>query len=552
MKKLNHFRRNLAILTTLILSCAAHADITPVADSVVMSGDGYQLKTISYVDEKGKSRTVEQYYINNVSGAMNAYLSAGLPYDEVLAIQQEVDDWGGAWGSSGSTASARMASTDTSQFTWVIDRRGANITNDIEAQQYINDFELQSVVAEEATVPSIDASAANSSARLSFKLCAGWRSGDKHYNRTIDKNFAHDKTFGSGAATLNFRGNLDLDAAVKLDVFYEYYRNFACIPYKFRFKRLDAIANYEALGNFSLTGKVDKSFGNYDWKIAEPKVMDIWFAIGPVPVRVAMDLPIEVGTGNINVKVVGEVATYKAIHFKGDFVYTCNSSSCNKVSANHQNLNSSLQSTIGASLSATVSLQPYVHVAAKPYLYGEWFFYAQLGVKPSFPIELFGYYGNLCEDGDNNGTNETVAAALATLAFEVGITGESKIFGQYILRPQYGKLWYKDLLLVDFLNPGSSAFTPLLRPVVVTNQLNVSLPVTTRSCVRDYTNRFPRNYSVNWGDGSTSQLNGVASTQQLTHSYAQPGTYPITVSYKNGVNTIVNVTVSDDDWGGAW
>lgn len=556
MEKLNCFRRNVVLLTSLLLSCVAHANVTQVSDSVLMSGDGYQLKKISYVDEKGKSRTVEQYYINDVNGALNAYLSAGLPYEEVVAIQKEVDDWGGAWGSSTSNANARTAATATPEFTWVIDRRGATMTTDAEAQQYINDFELQNVVAEEATVPNGDASTTsaattNASARFSLKLCAGWRSGDKHFNRSIDENFSHDKTFGTGIATLNFKGKLDLDASVNLDLFYDYYRNFACIPYKFRFKQLDAKANYEAIGDFSLTGKVEKNFGNYDWKIAEPKIMDIWFAIGPVPVRVAMDLPIEVGTGSINVKVVGQVATYKAIHFKGDFVYSCTSSSCNKISSNHQDFNNSLQSSLGASLSATVSLQPYVHVAAKPYLYGEWFFYAQLGVKPSFPIELYGYYGNLCEDGDNNGTNETVAAALATLAFEVGITGESKIFGQYILRPKYEKLWYKDLLMIDFLNPGSSAFTPLLRPNVVANQLNVSLPVTTRSCVREYTNRFPVNYSVNWGDGSTNALNNVSSSQQLTHSYARAGTYPITVSYKNGVSTTVNVTVSDD-WGGAW
>jgi hypothetical protein len=382
-------------------------------------------------------------------------------------------------------------------------------------------------------------------------LCSGWRQGNKHFDQTVDENFSHDKTFGSGVTTVNFKGKLDVDATINLDLTYEYYRNFVCIPYKFRFKQLDAKATYEALGDFSLIGKVEKNFGNFNWKIAEPKVMDVWFAIGPVPVRVAMNLPIEVGTGDINVKVIGQVATYKSIHFKGDFSYTCTSSSCNKNNANHQNFNTNLQSTIGASASATVTAQPYVHVAAKPFLYGEWFFYAQVGVKPSFPLELFGYYGNLCGDGDNNGTNEAVAAALATLAFEVGITGEAKIFDQSILQPKYWQVWYKDLLMIDFLNPGSSAFTPLLRPIVTTNQLSVSLPVSIRSCVGQYASRFPVNYSVNWGDGTSSQLNSVGSSQQLNHDYAIAGTYPITVSYKNGVNTTVYVTV-EGDWGGAW
>jgi ELWxxDGT repeat protein len=36
-------------------------------------------------------------------------------------------------------------------------------------------------------------------------------------------------------------------------------------------------------------------------------------------------------------------------------------------------------------------------------------------------------------------------------------------------------------------------------------------------------------YSINWGDGSTQTLSGVAGTQ-LTHSYAAPGTYDVTLT----------------------
>jgi hypothetical protein len=552
MKEKKFFIHKLMFAATLLLSCGTYADITPVStENVLKSGDGYQLKEITYLDESGKSRTVEQYYINNVDGAVNAYLGAGLPYEEVVAIQEEVDGGGlgGGWGRSARKSSANNFVSDASeqQFTWVIDRRGATLTSEAEAQQYIKDFDLQDVVAAEALVPNgdiPDKSNANANAKMSargfFSSCFGWRDGDRNFNKTIDENFTHDKTFGTGVATVNFKGKLDVDANVALNLQYQYRRAF-CIPYKFRFKQLNANANYEAIGDFSITGKVEKNFGSYDWKIAEPKIMDIWFAIGPIPVRVAMNLPIEVGTGKINVKVVGQVATYKAIHFKGNFNYVCTSSGCAKISSNHQNFNQNIQSTIGASLSANVTLAPYVHVAAKPYLYGEWFFYLQVGIKPSFPIDLYGYYGNLCEDGNNNGVNETVSAALGTLAIDVGITGEAKIFGGYILRPKYWQIFYKDLLLVDFLNPGSSAFTPVLRPTIDDQAMSVGLPVSVRSCVAQYASRFPVSYTVNWGDGSANQFVNVGSSQQLAHTYSAPGTY-----------TSVYVTIQDNGLGGGW
>jgi hypothetical protein len=563
MKEKKCFTRKLMLAATLLLSCGVYADITPVStENVLKSGDGYQLKEITYLDESGQSRTVQQYYINNVDGAVNAYLGAGLPYEEVVAIQEEVDgaSLGGGWGRSARKASINSLVSDASeqQFTWVIDRRGATLTSEAEAQQYIKDFNLEDVVAAEALVPNgdiPDKSNAKANAKMSargfFSSCFGWRDRDRNFNKTIDENFSHDKTFGTGVATVNFKGKLDVDANVALNLQYQYRRAF-CIPYKFRFKQLNANANYEAIGDFSITGKVEKNFGSYDWKIAEPQIMDVWFAIGPIPVRVAMNLPIEVGTGNINVKVVGQVATYKAIHFKGDFNYVCTTSGCAKISSNHQNFNQSVQSTIGASLSANVTLAPYVHIAAKPYVYGEWFFYLQVGIKPSFPIDLYGYYGNLCEDGNNNGVNETVSAAIGTLAIDVGITGEAKIFGGYILRPKYWQVFYKDLLLVDFLNPGSSAFTPVLRPTINDEAMSVGLPVSIRSCVTQYASRFPVSYTVNWGDGSANQSVSVGSSQQLAHTYPGPGTYLVIVNYKNGVDTSVYVTIQDNGLGGGW
>ncbi|WP_053980509.1 PKD domain-containing protein [Marinagarivorans algicola] len=544
----------IAFLSMYLVSVSVLAVAQVDVDNVLLAGDGYQLREIVYIDDNGQSRSVELFYINNVEGATNAYLEAGLPLSELLDIQQEVDSWGGAWGSA-PFAAKNILAADEPQFTWVIDKRGATITTEAQGQAYIDEFNMQAIIDEERKFPDGDKALSGITADVNARRlfgCSGWRNKNKRFTKDVDKKFSHNKRIGSGIATLNFKGSLDVDTDIDLKLDYRYKRNFICIPYKFRFNNLDAKANYDAQGNFSIIGKVAKNFGNYNWKIAEPKVFDFWFAVGPIPVRLAGKLPIEVGTGDIRFTAQGEVATYKAIHFKGNLHYSCNGSGCTKHSSNHQNLSQGLSNSIGASVSATVTFKPYVHVAIKPYLYGEWFLYLQLGVKPAFPIELFGYYGNLCQDGDNNGTNETVAAALGTIAFEVGVTGEAKIFGTYILRPKYWSLWSKDLLFVDFLQPGSSAFTPLLRPQVIANQLDITLPVSIRSCVNRYASRFPVDYSINWGDGSVSLLQDVATTKSLAHTYPGPGTYQVKVSYKNGVNTTIPVTITGDGWGGGW
>lgn len=561
MKKI-HTYLQLFVLAFCASPIIAAANITSLdTETILQEGVGYQLKEIAYLDENGETRYVELYYINNVEGATNAYNEAGLPLAELLEIEEEVENWGGGWVAP-PTASANKLSTinttfdETEQFTWVIDKRGATINSSAENDLYVQEYNLEHIIAEEQQYPNGDllTSSTSISTDFSAKLfgCSGWREKSRGFNKNVSEDFSHNKTIGSGIATLNFKGELDVEADIDLDLKYSYKRNFFCLPYKFRFKNLEAKANYEAQGNFSITGKIEKNFGNSSWNIAEPKVFDFWFAVGPIPVRVAGKLPIEVGTGDIVVSVTGEIATTKPLHFKGNLHYTCTGAGCIKHSSNHENLNTDISNSIGASLSAKVTLKPYIQVAIKPYLYGEWFLYAKFGIKPFFPIELFGYYGNTCQDGDNDGGNETVAAVLATLAFEVGITGEAKIFNSYILRPRYWSLWYKDLTMIDFLKPGSSAFSPLIRPQAQSDSLNITLPVSIRSCVASYANRFPVDYTIDWGDGTFSTLNDVATSKQLNHTYNFPGTYWVNVSYENGITTSAPVTVSDGGWGGGW
>lgn len=529
-------------LLCLFLASLSYAQIQN--EEIMQEGDGYSLKKIDYIDESGISRSTELYFIHNLDGAINAHMEADLPVEELLEIQNEVAASPIGFSASGNQSNA----VREAQFGWIIDKNIANLQSDAEAQAYVDSMDLQHIVDQEAQDPEGDAnvfSGVSTDGRFFKRLfrCKGWRSKTKGFSKGFDQNISGSKTFGNGSASLTFSGQSDIDADISVDLGYDYKRNFFCLPYKVRYRDLRTKGKYDIDGNFKIKGKATKNFGDYSWRVANPKILDTVFFVGPVPVRLAMKLPIHIGTGDIILSASGEVGLTKNMQFNGKFHYYCNKWSCSRVSSSHTNTVNELKNNIGASISASLTLKPYLHVAARPYLYFEGFLYAQVGVKPSFPIEAFGYYGNLCGDGDNDGVNETVSAGLGTLDFELGITGEAKLLGTYLLKPKYWKVLNKPLFMVDFINP-SSAFSPNIRPLVQ-NTYNVSLPVSVRSCVDRFTNRFPETYSINWGDGRSSTLHNVRSSRDASHTYQQSGLYIIEVSSKKGAKTSYPVLIAD-------
>lgn len=520
-------------------------------EQIVQAGDGYSLKSITYIDPDGLERTSELYFIHNVEGAVNAYLEADLPLEELIELQEEASPWTGG----GFSASVGFNTTaDDEQFGWIIDKTIVNLTSEADAQAYVDAMGLQDVVDEEELDPEGDFQTGSGFDQGFFfgglfKKCKGWKSKSKSFNTDVNERLDESKTFGNSTASLTFTGKTDIDADIKVDLGYEYKRNFFCLPYKIRYKDVRTRGSYDIDGNLGIKGELKYTIANKDWKVAEPKVVDTVFFIGPVPVRFLVRVPIHIGTGDIVMKAQGQVGLTKDLNINGTFDYYCSRSTCSNISSSQNNNFSDLLNNIGVSVSASATLKPYVHVAAKPTLYGEWFFYAQVGVKPSFPIEVYGYYGNLCGDGDNNGSSEWVNALLGTLDVEVGITGEAKLFTFYLLKNKYWKVYDDSLLMVDFLNP-STSFSPLIRPVVADN-LQVTMPVSVRSCVSRFTSRYPEDYTINWGDGSTQTLNNITSTRSSSHIYSQPGTYLVTVSSEKGATTTTSLVVgSDDPWTG--
>ena len=513
-------------------------------ESVLISAEGFELKKIEVIDEQGISRTVELYYIQGPTGVENAYRLGGLPLEEKEELEQEIeDDTGiGPWMMQSHPLAADDRPNADSFDTWVIDRRAVNLQSEEEAQNYLDELGIEPDLDDDWIARTDEAEA------FGLRGCFGWKDKTKSYSKSINKSFDHDHPLGGANAHVDFSGVINLKTDLDIGLHYKYKRKF-CVPYKFRVRHIDLRSDYDISGDLRIDGFLKHSIDDKQWKIAEPKLLDNVFFIGPVPVRLALKLPIKLGTGDIDIMTEGNIAAEKPLRFKGHFDYTCTTHRCTKNSANHQNLNQDLTNTLGGGVSAKLNFEPYAEVAAKGIVYHELFLYAQVGVKPSFPIEVFGYLGNLCDDGNNDGTNETVKAGLGTLDFKVGLTGEAKVFDMYILKPNYWKLWQKGLLFFDFLNPYSTALSPVLRPKIQSGNLDtVELPINIRSCVSSMVSRHPQDYIVNWGDGSTSRVNDISSAKTVSHQYVNSGTYTVKVSSEKGAFTEYLVSITSTPW----
>ncbi len=539
------------------VSFSAGAAMQTLDSRALISGEGFELNEISYIDDKGINRSVELYYIHSAKGVENAYLYGGLPASEKEELQAEIAEDEIQWlAPNVALTDGDFESSDTNRpgadsfDAWVINKEAASITNEKEAQLYIKKMGLENDVDEQLSELYGDGSYMTQGQNLAgvglLGRCSGWRNKSKSFSKAIDKTYSLDKDFGSSGARLKAKADVAVDADVDVKVDYKYKRKF-CIPYKFRLRAMDADVDYDVDGSFSLIGSVQKSFGDQSWRVAEPTLLTKVFTVGPIPVLVRVKLPIHVGTGKIKLTASGTVSAMKPIHYAGNFHYNCSTHSCIKKSASHRNLNRSLSNSLGGALSASMELDPYVQVAARGIVYGNWFFYMQIGAKPSFPIKLYGYYGNTCGDGNNDGRNETVKAGLGTLDFKVGLTAESKVFGGYILKPKYWKLWQTGLYLIDFVKPHSTAMSPLLRPAYRYGEKTVTLPVSIRNCMNSVTKYHPRDYRINWGDGSYSSLKDIKSSKTASHSYSNYGSYQITVEESSGAATSVAVQL-DNVW----
>ncbi len=360
------------------------------------------------------------------------------------------------------------------------------------------------------------------------KGCFGWNDKNKTKNWNLADNSISENFDLGGGFTGSYQVQLPFQTAGSASLKYRV-KKFACVPYKFRFKSVNAQGTAALSGTASLSASA--SLG-YTWEheqlVFNPKIASVTFWVGVIPVWVDFYLPTYVGV-KLDAEVSASVSLDADFGASGSFEYTCTSDDCcgDESFQDHfdtQGLSSSLEAEIGAQVSARVGVKAAVW--NNP-LVGS-LFYGEAGVKGFVGADVWGYYGNACGDGDGDGHNETVEALVADAEagfdWVFGIGGALSPEREWTRPAARWQLGYWDLLG----DGGSTALSPMLiGPSTVEAGQTATYTAKMRPCY-PYTDAV----NLNMGPGQwigTPQItkpkssNASQNSTQLSRAFSQGG-----------------------------
>lgn len=315
-------------------------------------------------------------------------------------------------------------------------------------------------------------------------------------------------TFGGGfSGSLSSTGNINGSATGEVVLKIKRHKIFwVCIPYAVQFDHARAWGNATVSSGSSVNGNVSYAF-NWENQIAKPYLGSLDFFVGPVPVHIGFNLPINLGL-NINATVTGTVQYNGSQNATGAFDYTCTLSNCSGW-ANYNLGGSTSPQPVTSSISGRIYPTIWAQVAVRAYLYTEWLAYAQVGVRPYLYGDLWGYYGNTCGDADGNGINETVSALTFDLDWQLFITAQAAAFGGS--PTQWNNLWSTSRKHIKYWDlVGSSAVRPILTgPSSVAAGASATYNSRMRPC---WPYGDTVNYSLAWGDSTSTSFSALPAT----------------------------------------
>jgi len=412
----------------------------------------------------------------------------------------------------------------------VVDRDAVMISNQDEAKQYCQEKGLKCGYGQDSP---IEASSAGP--------CNDWHYKSKTWSKSLTKDIDVEKKFIDGGNSNTFvkvtiEAEVSVAGSAQLD--YKYKKKW-CVPYKFVLQKVTLEASFGVSdGDVAVAGEASRTFDGVVWDVASPTIASGVFLIGLLPVVYRFELPIRAGTGDLELRAAGEVGLDQKLELDGHYKYVCTQGSCSKVSSGFNDNGALDFENVDYEVTASVKIEPFMDVAVKADIYWN-LIWAQVGLRPAFPITLTGYFGNTCGDGDGLDGNELVYAVYLELNFRAGVFFLMK----WMSSENYHEIYAADLLVQDLLNP-STAFSPEIRPTVNDPLKEVTLLTSLRGCV-DHVMAGYQDFTVDWDDGSSTQnIDNLASTNTLTHTYASAGTYTIRVQHDNNAYTERDVTIA--------
>ena len=243
-------------------------------------------------------------------------------------------------------------------------------------------------------------------------LGCSWKTETRNRSWPFTKNLL-DKSYPFSGGI--FSGSLDLDlpvtAQVQVAATYQIHKCFG-VPIGFRFVSATASgsASISGSGALSVTANVGAVYEK-EWLVDDPKLGEVSFSVGPVPVRLVFTLPIFVGA-KFEAMVSAQLAAGLDASATGTFTYTCTPDDCSGT----DDFTDQFEFTgPTASVSVDLNAQAHARVMLRVALYDDEFAYVEGGLKAYAKAGIWGYFGNACGDADGDGDNETVRALVADL-----------------------------------------------------------------------------------------------------------------------------------------
>lgn len=492
---------------------------------ILNSGDGYQLKNITYNNKHGEKQNIDLYFITSSDGAKNAYIEAGLPFDKRNEIMQAfVPKNNTCVKGKCASSSITKINSDTHYDVIVIDKKMAEATTLKEVNAVMRSRNINYQVPDHLNTP-----VAAKWGISKPKFCHNnWRNSHKKWSKSFDESINKSHRWGD-ISSVEVDLKVRTKGVGKVTFNYAYKKNRFCIPYAFASKKLKVRSDYKMTGTINIRGEAKKTLDGYSWDIVEPTLTSGIFNIGYIPVLYSIKLPISAGTGDLKLLAKGDLGVTKKLKIISHYEYACNNDSCAKVSSSFKDHGSVELDNIQHEEIASVKIEPWIQVAIKSEFY-KGLFWVKAGVKPSLPIKLSSYYGNSCGDGDGRSGNERVKLGMIDINLRIGVIAQAKYFNE-----KYWEIYKKDIYIADLINPHSTALSPIIRPKVSMN--HVSMPVSLRSCSQ-FIDQSYQDFTIHWGDGQTTDINNLRGTKTYSHRY-RPSlrSFNISVQHKNGATT---------------
>ncbi|RYV03483.1 hypothetical protein SOPP22_04245 [Shewanella sp. OPT22] len=509
----------------------SYPKINDVQTTVLQAGTGYELKQVTYYsDDSSRQQNSTLFYIHSVQGAMNAVKEAGLSKEEEQGI---IDDYSHK---NCDKNDKQCLNREISLI--VVDKGVADHLNDSPEQfnSYIQSTNLQPYVQQRLMSLGKNVSAQGIVPMSSFYSCNSRNQEDFTLKKDFDQPYRESKNAASGNANLNGEIDANFHVGTKAQIFYSVYSKL-CIPHRVEVDKVVSTAKYSITGNFDIHGSVAGDIKTWDWDIKDPVIGNGGFKIANIPFIYDVRLPISAGVGDIHYQANGEVGLKKQLDIEGEYQYECTKHECKKIESTYNDNGLVKLDDIRYQALGSISLTPHINLMLMADVFNG-YIHAQAGIDANMPVNVTGYVGNDCGNGNGLGADDAVYAGFVNVDLHVNAAAEGHTFNKNFIDKSW-PLVNKNVLFRDIAHP-SSALSPIIRSNVEGQSADLSVGL--RSCVGQIPSSY-QNYVVDWGDGQSQQIDGMNGGTSLQHSYTQTGDYKVTVKHKTGPSTTLDVNV---------